>query len=805
MRARSTRSRRSIRPTADVTLPPRSVWLDARSTQNVENPERGIARFVAEHARALVDLAPEVVASIRLDPALPTPASLESLSASSLVDRRSEAEVAADRHPPIYHNPSPFELASDLDEVWPWWARGDEVRTVVTLHDVIPLIFRDMYLQDDFVRALYMARLGLVRAAHQVLTNSQCTAEDAMEHLGIPESRITVIDSGVSGKLASLVADREDARAVLADQLPEARDGFLLYVGGDDPRKNLDGTIRAYALLPERLRREHQLVIACRLRPHRERELTGLARGLGVGPAGLVLTGFVPDEILAALYRACTLFVFPSLYEGAGLPILEAMSCDAPIAASRTSAIPEILGDTEATFDPADPSEVAEVVAGVLSDEGRLETLRERSRRRVGIYTWRRAAERTLEGYERALSLPVPGRRAPRTKGLAFVTPWPPQPSGIATHSRRLVEELSKLTDVEVIVPGGGAGFDRSLEPRVTLRTDADFEWSRELRGYDRVICALGGSHFHAHAFEALMSGPGVALAHDVRMVGIYLDLHRRRHPDEPYWFEDKLFEMYGDRIPRRDLKLVRFEDLYADYGVFMTQEVQARAERMLLHSHYQAEVLRRDSPRRFAPYEIVPLGVPSVPGSTNGVGVDGDPLVVTYGVVSMKAKRMELLLSAFVRLRETHPGARLLIVGDAAEHERRRIEELAERLGIAGTVGMQGRVDERGYWSILRRADLAVQLRGGINGGEASAAVCDCIAARVPTIVSRIGWFAELPEKVVLPVDPDCSALELSGRMAESIDDPHLRNEVTEAQDAYATENSFDRVALRYAELLDL
>jgi glycosyltransferase involved in cell wall biosynthesis len=788
-----------------VSLPPRSVWLDARSTQNVDNPERGIARFVAEHARALVDLAPELVASIRLDPALPTPTSLESLSASSLLDRRSEADVAASRHPPIYHNPSPFELAPDLDEIWPWWARGPEVRTVVTLHDLIPLIFRETYLEDDFVRALYMARLGLVRTAHQVLTNSQCTADDAMEHLGISESRVTVIDSGVTGKLTSLVPNREQATAVLAANLPEVREAFLLYVGGDDPRKNLDGAVRAYGLLPERLRREHQLVIACRLRPHRARELTAEARDLGIGPSELVLTGFVSDTVLAALYRACTLFVFPSLYEGAGLPILEAMSCGAPIAASRTSAVPEILGDTEATFDPANAADVAQCVSAVLGDKLRLEALRERSRRRVGIYTWRRSAERTLAGYERALG--VPTRRRPRQcKRLAFVTPWPPQASGIATHSRRLVGELSKLTEVEVVVPGGeGVTFDTSLAPGVTLRSDADFEWARELRGYDRVVCALGGSHFHAHAFEALMSRPGVALAHDVRMVGIYLDLHRRRHPDEPYWFEDKLTEMYGDRIPRRDLKLVRFEDLYADYGVFMTQEVQARAERMLLHSAYQAEVLRRDSPRRLAPYEIVPLGVPSVPVSANGAAADGGPLVVTYGVVSMRAKRMELLLEAFARLRGTHPGARLLIVGDASDHERRRIDELAHRLGIADPVRVEGRADEQSYWSILRRADLAIQLRGGINGGEASAAVCDCVAARVPTIVSRIGWFAELPEKVVLPVDPDCTAVELAGRMAEAIDDPDLRGAIGSAQDEYATENSFVRVARRYAELLDL
>src|SRR5262249_3820372 len=244
--------------------------------------------------------------------------------------------------------------------------------------------------------------------------------------------------------------------------------------------------------------------------------------------------------------------------------------------------------------------------------------------------------------------------------------------------------------------------------------------------------------------------------------------------------FEDKLAEMYGDRIPRRDLKLVRFEDLYADYGVFMTQEVQAHAERMLLHSHYQAEVLRRDSPRRFAPHEIVLLGVPSSPVSTNGHGSDGGPVVVTYGVVSMRAKRMDLLLEAFAQLRPAHPAAQLLIVGHAPEHETRRIDDLTERLGIAGSVAIEGRADEQEVWEILGRAHLAVQLRGGINGGEASAAVCDCIAARVPTIVSEIGWFAELPERVVLSVATDCSPADLAARMTEAIDDRDLRAEVS-------------------------
>src|SRR5215207_11327865 len=139
------------------------------------------------------------------------------------------------------------------------------------------------------------------------------------------------------------------------------------------------------------------------------------ARPLSIRPRDLVLTGFVTDRQLAALYRACELFVFPSLYEGAGLPVLEAMSCGAPVAASNTTSIPELLGDPEGSFDPSDPSEIARCVGDVLETPGTLESLRDRSRRRVALYTWDRVARETVPAYERAMELPGRGRRLGRS------------------------------------------------------------------------------------------------------------------------------------------------------------------------------------------------------------------------------------------------------------------------------------------------------------------------------------------------------------------------------------------------------
>ena len=393
-----------------MSLAPGSVWLDARGTQSAAHGERGVARYIAEHSRALVEVTPDAIGAIGLERSVPIPHSMQWLEGSGLSGWDPATRGAGDAMPGIYHVMSPFEMTMTLDEVWPAWLRRSDARLVVTLYDLIPLVMRDDYLTEDswgHMGTVWMARLGTIRAAHQVLTISERTAEDAMERLGIPESRITVVHSGVSSHHSSLVRTREEAVDLLRRQRPRIRPGFLLYVGGDDARKNMEGTIRAYAQMPAALRREHQLVIACRIGPLRRFELRTFAASLGIGAHEIELTGFVSEEELAALYRACGLFIFPSLYEGAGLPILEAMSCDAPVAASNTSSIPELLGDLRATFDPADPADIARVLGEVLSDPAALEQLRERSRERLGLYTWERVARETVTGYERAMTIPL--------------------------------------------------------------------------------------------------------------------------------------------------------------------------------------------------------------------------------------------------------------------------------------------------------------------------------------------------------------------------------------------------------------
>jgi glycosyltransferase involved in cell wall biosynthesis len=791
------------RPTA--ALPRGGVWIDAQGTQNVVHGERGIARFAAEHTKALIRVDREALGQVRLDPALPVPPSLEELRGTGLLEDSSRSPNGSGA-PAIHHVMSPIELTVPFDDIFPRWSRHGSTRTVVTLHDLIPLLFREDYLDHDpELSARYFARLGLVRGADHVLTNSERTAADAVEHLGVPESKVTVIGCGVSPQLAALVPDRSRALELVHGEHPEIREGFLLYVGGDDSRKNLDGAVRAFALLTPAVRRAHQLVIVCALTPARIEELKGLAGELGVASDELVFTGFQPDPALSALYRACGLFVFPSLYEGAGLPVLEAMSCGAPVAASATSSIPEILGDLDATFEPSRPESIAQTVEGVLTSPERLEALRERSARQARSFTWERVAERTIEGYERALA--TPRARRPRRKRVAVLTPWPPLPSGVATHSRRLIEALSAHAEIDVIAPATpGITYDRSLEPRVRLLGDPDFAWAEAVRDYDRLLYALGSSPFHTSAFELLMDQPGTALIHDVRLVGLYVPLFHERRRTDPAWLERKVVELYGERFSPQDLRRAWDPEVYVRNGIFMTQEVQARAEGILVHSRYASDVLRTEAPDPAPSVDIVSHGVPVPPTAGEGSRGGGEgPLIVSYGAISLATKRTALLLDAFAELRRRRTSARLVLVGGVDARERAAVERMAGGLGVSDALEIRGRADDRDYWGILRAADLAVQLRTGAGGGEASGAVCDCIAARVPTIVSDIGWFGELPEPVVVAVPEDCDSNRLATEMEDLIGAEARRGEIRAAQDEYAKANSFARVAERYAELLSL
>lgn len=157
---------------------------------------------------------------------------------------------------------------------------------------------------------------------------------------------------------------RDPAEAFRAAQagVPGLRPGFLLFTGGIEFRKNMEGALAGYATVPPEVRRAHPLVITCRMDAAQEDRLRSVARAHGLA-ADTLFTNFVPDDVLRALYRSTELFVFPSLYEGFGLPVAEAMACGAPAIVADRSSLREIVTRPEARFDPDRPAAIGGAIA----------------------------------------------------------------------------------------------------------------------------------------------------------------------------------------------------------------------------------------------------------------------------------------------------------------------------------------------------------------------------------------------------------------------------------------------------------
>ena len=272
-------------------------------------------------------------------------------------------------------------------------------RTVLTVHDLIYRLFPEYHLPlNKWFLNLFMPLF--VRRADAIIAVSQCTKDDLIRHYAVPLEKITVIYEGVDARFQPITDPDTLARVRNRYGLPER---FILYVGTIEPRKNLTTLLEAYAALTSRVSNLQypisniHLVIAGRKGWLYEGFFRRL-RELGL-EREVVFPGFVPDEDLPALYSAAELFVFPSLYEGFGLPPLEAMACGTPVITSNSSSLPEVVGEVGIMVEPRDVRALAEAMELVLTDEGKRREMREKGLRQAARFSWKRTAQETLEVY----------------------------------------------------------------------------------------------------------------------------------------------------------------------------------------------------------------------------------------------------------------------------------------------------------------------------------------------------------------------------------------------------------------------
>lgn len=678
----------------------------------------------------------------------------------------------------------------------------------IILYDLIPYIYRSIYLANPAVERWYEHRIGGLKRADMLLSISESSRREAVDYLGYPPDRAISISTAADPHFRRADLGEQDRKALFAKY--QINKPFVMYTGGIDHRKNIEGLIRAFAKLPSRIRRAHQLAVVCSIRPEDAPRLQQIAREAGLADSDLILTGFVPENDLVALYSTCRLFVFPSWHEGFGLPALEAMHCGAPVITANSSSLPEVVGDPRAMFDPRDDDSISERMTAALGDEDFRKWLIENGSKRAAMFSWDTIGERAIVALNQAVA-----RRARNRLGgkgseaqlrLAMVTPAPPAQSGIAYYAATLIRALQSYYHIDVVLADGAAIDDPFILANCEVIDSSTFR--SQAHKYDRIVYQFGNSDHHSHMVELIRDFPGVVVLHDF----FVSDLSSWREHLEGVgsnWGSD-LYESHGigavlERHSEKDLFSVinKYPCSYAvtrhAFGVLCHSE-EARS----LQVHWHGSEAAKD-------WTVVPMirpkpQLPTRADARKALGIaDDEFLVCAYGILG-KSKLNHRLIEGWTSSQVgKHERSRLVFVGGfGAEDYHSELRSMIARKKAASRVEFSGWVGEQDYWRYLSAADVAVQLRGTTHG-ETSAATLDAMLAGLPVIANRSPSLPKEADHAIAYVPAEAPVDALAHALDQMSADSELRARMGSAAREYATDNHAESVCgLRFAEAVE-
>ncbi|MBZ4655023.1 MAG: glycosyltransferase [Peptococcaceae bacterium] len=286
----------------------------------------------------------------------------------------------------IFHFTSPFEANTHRMMKKEWFGN---TKIVVTLYDIIPLIFSGAYLQIESDIKKYAKVLDFIRVCDAILAISETTKIDAITYAKMDPNKIKVILGGVDAKFKVYPTIKPPSQYGITKP-------YVIYTGGDDYRKNLQGIIQAFAKVNRFLEPKYQLVLVGDISKER---LYHVAAKAELSKEDLIFTGYVSDEDLVKLYNCAELFIYPSFYEGLGLPVLEAMACGVPVLTSNTSSLNEISGNAAYKVNPGNLEEIVQGLLILLKQPNIRNLYRQKGLEHVKKFQWLNVAQRTIEVY----------------------------------------------------------------------------------------------------------------------------------------------------------------------------------------------------------------------------------------------------------------------------------------------------------------------------------------------------------------------------------------------------------------------
>jgi glycosyltransferase involved in cell wall biosynthesis len=655
------------------------------------------------------------------------------------------------------------------------------------LYDLIPMLNRSPYLDNPTHARWYDEKINHLKRADLLLAISESSRQEGIQYLGFPEHKVVNISSAIEDFFQPVNVTSEQEAAIRERYGLEKP--FIMYTGGIDYRKNIEGLIKAFSPISAPTRDQYQLAVVCSVAEQDMDRLQYLAECSGLPRQALVMTGYVPERDLLELYNLCELFVFPSLHEGFGLPALEAMACGAAVIASDRTSLPEVVGKKEALFDPTKPLEISQMIQRYLSDCTLLNELRMHGIQQARRFSWKATAERTLPALENAsrehgtteTELAVPPK-------LAFVSPLPPQRSGISDYSAMLLPALAQYYTIDLISDEiqGNVTFDG-----ITFTAHSTDRLLQHASEYDRVVYQFGNSAFHSHMFELLNQVPGVVVLHDFYLSGIVA--HREYAEQLTHSWANALYRGHGYQALAERVHTKDPSDIIWKYPCNL--DVLQQALNVIVHTPSSVEMARNWYGNNAAQHwHTVPLV--RIPADNNTefkgdirerLGIPKTAFVVcSFGFLG-RTKLNHRLLDAWLSSdMAQQQDAYLIFVGENEPGEygvqlQKKIAscEASERIRITGWT------DTHEYLNYLNAADVGVQLRT-LSRGETSAAVLDCMNHGLATIVNANGSMADLEDSMVIKLPDNFDETELGLALERLASDTQYRQRLGQAASAH-------------------
>ncbi|MHB1421617.1 MAG: glycosyltransferase family 4 protein [Gemmataceae bacterium] len=496
------------------------LLIDGQALQTSSSRQRGIGRYSSNLLRALAAARPSWRIEVVQNGVL-TPIAADDLNGLPVLSFQPPLRLTIENHEinDCYYADWLTARCADgvlvLSHCEGWDAvvpifRGRRPRVFGITYDLIPLLYPEHYLTNFGTLHWYAHRFRHMLRSDALLAISEATARDVRALGGASSPLVVNIGGAVDPLFTTLSPSELPARAQQVRERFGLHREFLLYVGTPEYRKNLRGAILAFGALEPACQNAFDLAVVCRMKPSERSSIEETARRAGVASA-LRLICSADDEDLRALYQMCRLFFFPSLYEGLGLPVLEALQCGAPVVTSNCSSLPEYAGTISWMGDPGSPRDMARVLQQALTEPR--EARRDEREAFARTFSWRKTADRACAVMERITMRKSNAAR--RRRRLAWVMPLAKEAGSHIEYAQKLLPRLAERYDIDLIAASKHYEATKGLARHHIILTAAEVVARHLALPYDMFIYLISGPPSSPDMLTLLHQYPGLIVLHN--------------------------------------------------------------------------------------------------------------------------------------------------------------------------------------------------------------------------------------------------------------------------------------------------